>query len=380
MNRVTEINHIEQLDRYRSVWNALLEQTPLATFFQSLDWLKVYWRHFGQSQRLRVLVVESGGRPLGIVPLVVRTEQYRLGAARVLSYPLDDWGTFYSPLGPQPAATLVSAMKHVARTRRDWDLVDLRWVDRSRTDRGRTQRALETAGLRAHEQIWDEATIVDMAPSWRDYWSTRDSHWRTNIRRSEKKLAAAGDVRYVRYRPAGSAHGDDDPRWDLYEACLRIAQQSWQGTVTNGTTISHEQVRAYLRDTHVAAAKAGALDVNLLWLDGRPAAFAYNYHYQRQVFGLRMGYDAGVSRDGTGSVLVHRMLRDSHHRGDRLFDMGPGSKDCKRHWRTRLVPSCRYMHFPTTAVVAQSLRLQHHVKSWLGYNPRRQATKKCGAA
>ncbi len=332
MTRVTEINDIEQLGGYRSVWNGLLDQTPLASFFQSLDWLEVYWRHFGQSQTLRALVVESGGRPVGILPLVIRTERYRVGPAQVLTYPLDDWGTFYSPLGPQPAVTLTAVLAHVSRTKRDWDLLDLRWVDRSRTDRGRTQRALEAAGMRSNEQIWDEASVVDMAASWDDYWSTRDTHWRTNIRRSEKKLDAAGDVQYIRYRPAGNGCDDADPRWDLYEACHLIAQQSWQGAATDGTTISHQAVCAYLRDTHVAAANAGALDLNLLLLDGRPAAFAYNYQYRGHVYGLRMGYDAAVTSDGAGSVLVHRMLRDSHQRGDRLFDMGPGSQDCKRHW------------------------------------------------
>ena len=173
-------------------------------------------------------------------------------------------------------------------------------------------------------------------------------------------------MQYVRYRPQGAACDDADPRWDLYEMCLGIAQQSWQGTVTNGTTISHDAVRAYLRETHLAAAKAGALDLNLLLLDGRPAAFAYNYHYRGHVYGLRMGYDAGVTRDGAGSVLVHRMLQDSFDRGDRVFDMGPGSQRCKRHWRTLAVPSYRYTHFPVTAVRAQALRLQRQYQELAG--------------
>ena len=376
MTHVTEINNVEQLAGYRLLWRALLAETPLASFFQSLDWLEVYWRHFGQSQKLRVLVVESEGRPLGIVPLVVRTERYRVGPVRVLTYPLDDWGTFYSPLGSQPAATLAAAMGHVRRTHRDWDLLDLRWVDRLRTDRGQTQCALDAVGLRSREQTWDEAAIVDLASTWDEYWASRDTHWRTNVRRSEKKLAARGTVQYVRYRPEGAARDDADPRWDLYEMCLEIAQQSWQGAVTNGTTISHDAVRAYLRDTHLAAARAGAVDLNLLLLDGQPAAFAYNYHYQGHIYGLRMGYDAGVTRDGVGSVLVHRMLQDSFERGDQVFDMGPGSQRCKRHWRTHAVPSYHYIHFPATAVRAQALRLQRHVKSWLGVSSQRETTAK----
>ena len=53
MIHVEEINDLEQLAGRRLLWNALLPQTRGATFFQSLDWLEVYWRHFGAGQRLR---------------------------------------------------------------------------------------------------------------------------------------------------------------------------------------------------------------------------------------------------------------------------------------------------------------------------------------
>jgi CelD/BcsL family acetyltransferase involved in cellulose biosynthesis len=74
MARVLEINRIEQLDDYRHEWGRLLAETPAASFFQSLEWLESYWRHFGAGQKLRVLIVRDGDRPVGILPLVVRAE------------------------------------------------------------------------------------------------------------------------------------------------------------------------------------------------------------------------------------------------------------------------------------------------------------------
>ena len=74
MIHVEEINQIEQLDNYRLHWNALLPQTRNATFFQSLDWLTVYWNHYGEDQHLRVLVVLDDEKVLGILPMVVRRE------------------------------------------------------------------------------------------------------------------------------------------------------------------------------------------------------------------------------------------------------------------------------------------------------------------
>lgn len=365
MTRVIEINCGEELDSLRGVWKSLLAETPRATFFQSLDWFELYWRHFSAGQHLRLLVVESAGHPIGILPLVVRKEQTRVGQVRVLTYPLDEWGTFYGPIGSRPAETLAAGLAHIRSTPRDWDVVDLRTVDDVRATDAPMGEAFDAAGLPALRAQWNQASVVDLAGSFDEYWAARDSHFRGNVRRGERKLRASGEVTYIRYRPRGEAHGDGDPRWDLFDMCVQIAERSWQAGSTSGTTLCHPAIRAFLRDVHAAAARAGALDLNLLLVDGQPVAFMYNYHYRGQVYGLRTGFDRQRSRDGAGSVLVYEMLRDYFERGDRHFDFGPGQESYKRHWRTEIVPSYRYSYFAPTALRAQALHVKRRVSGWL---------------
>jgi CelD/BcsL family acetyltransferase involved in cellulose biosynthesis len=371
MIHVEEINDIYELSSYRLLWNSLLPQTPGASFFHSLDWLDVYWRHFGQRQRLRTLVVSSSGRPIGILPLVIRTEPTRVGRVRVLTYPLHDWGTFYGPLGPNPTATLSAGLRHVRRTRRDWDLLDLRWVDLDQHDHGRTENAMRYAGFDPHAQAWDRAPTVDVRGTWQDYWSSRSKKWRHNVCRLGRRLAQHGQVTFLRYRPQGTMHGDADPRWDLYDACVALARRSWQGSSTNGTTLSHGSVSDYLRETHAAAARHGSLDLGLLLLDDQPIAFAYNYCYQHRVYALRMGFDPQFSALGPGVALMHRVLEDSFLRGDLFYDMGVGSLEVKRHWQTSLATSYRYTHFPITLGRVQLLRLKRWFQERIFSRPRR---------
>lgn len=353
---VTEVNSLADLASYHLPWQRLLALTPRATFFHTLGWLSSYWQHFGAQQRLRVLLVYAQDELVGIVPLVLRQEQTRVGAVRVLTYPLDHWGTFYSPLGRQQALTLWAAMRHVAHERRDWDLVDLRWVDRDALDRGRTPRAMTLAGLRPRERMMHAVSQIELDGTWETYWKGLDAHWRNNLRRSEKRLAAQGPVRYVRYRPAGTMHGDDDPRWDLFEACVTVARSSWQHRVRGGgNTISHPSVYPFLRDAHWAAVKAGAADVNLLYVDEQPVAFAYNYVWCGHVYGLRTGYHEELGRAGAGSVLMARMLQDSFDRADTSFDLGPDETHIKRHWTTRVAHSYQYTHYAWN-LRAQALR------------------------
>ncbi|OHB68187.1 MAG: hypothetical protein A2V70_11750 [Planctomycetes bacterium RBG_13_63_9] len=361
MVHVEEINDIYKLSSYRLVWNSLLPQTAGATFFQSLDWLEVYWKHYGEDQHLRVMVVCSNGRPIGILPLVVRTEATRVGPVRVLTYPLHGWGTFYGPIGPNPTATLSAGLQHIRRTRRDWDLLDLRWVDLDGNDHGRTEAAMQRAGFDPRKQAWDLAPTIDLQGTWEQYWNSRTKKWRHNVRRLGRRLAERGKLSFLRYRPEGAAHGDGDPRWDLYDACVGLAQRSWQGSSTNGTTLSHAAVSDYLRDTHAMAARTGSLDLNLLLLDDRPIAFAYNYHYRDRVYALRKGFDPESAALGPGIALTQRLLEDSFLRGDSRYDMGVGSLDVKRYWQTSIATSYRFTHFPITAARVQLLRM----KRWL---------------
>ena len=384
MPRVSEINDIDQLAQFREAWRDLLRQTAGASFFQSLEWLEVYWRHFGQRQKLRALVVFVEDRPAGILPLVVLSEKSKVGRLRVLTFPLHEWGSFYGPVGPDPELILTAGLEHIRRTPRDWDVLELRWQGAVGTDPSQTQnpgkgdspifvdhgfaavpakigtvpqRAMLAAGFQSYATLSNRTAIVDLDGNWDAYWSARKGAWLRRFHHAERKLAEQGKVSYVRYRPTGNP-GDGSPRWDLYDACEELARRSWQATATDGTTLSHEAVRGFLREMHETAAAAGAVDLNLLLLGDVPVAFIYGYHCRGHVYGLRRGYDEHGSRAGAGNVLLAYTLRDSFARGDRIYDMGVGSYESKRHFQTRLIPILRYSHYPPEVLRTQVLRLK----------------------
>ena len=109
------------------------------------------------------------------------------------------------------------------------------------------------------------------------------------------------------------------------------------------------------------------VDVCLLTIGSVPAAFAYNYHAGGIVTGLRMGYDASVSRDGLGTALLYRMLEDSCQRGDQGFDLGIGSQQFKHGFRTRALQNVALRHCALSSWRGQTLRLgqwlKRHVES-----------------
>jgi CelD/BcsL family acetyltransferase involved in cellulose biosynthesis len=365
MYALREINDCAALAELRPTWQALLAQTPGATFFSTPDWLEIYWQHYGAGQRLRVLVVSHQQNTLGIVPFVVRREPRKVGPVQVLTYPLDDWGSFYGPIcrDEDRESVLGVAMSHIVHSPRDWDLVQLRFVDETGADRGATRQAMRQVGLQAYRKVRDRAPLVRLPGSYADYETGWRSKWRQNVKRLRRNVASCGEVRYERHVAQA---GDTDPRWDLYDVCEDIARRSWQADSTRGTSLSHESVRRFLRDVHAAATRLGAADMNVLWIGERPAAFAYNYVWQGYVFGLRSGYDAHVCREGAGNLLTLEVVRDSIRRGYHTYDLGPGSLRCKRHFQTEVKDVLQYSHFGGAKPQVQLLRLKSLVENALG--------------
>ena len=265
--------------------------------------------------------------PVGILPLVVRPEETRVGRVRVMTYPLHDWASFFSPIGSSPATILAAGLQHVRRTPRDWDLLDLRWIDAGEAGLGDAQQAMREAGFRPFEQKWDRTSLVELSSSWQSYWQGREPRFRKNINRQERCMTKAGKVEFVRFRAEPGS--GDDARWEHYDACVALAKISWQGTGGDRTNLCHAEVENYFREAHAAAVKLGAADINLLYFDGQPAAFAYNYCWHGAVYGLRKGFDQQFGRLRPGLVLQKLMLEDGVQRGDRLYDLGTGSHHAK---------------------------------------------------
>ncbi len=363
MMHVEQIDQLEDLVPYRAAWRALLEETPGATFFQSLEWLEVYWKYYGENQQLRVQLVLHNDELIGILPLVIRTERTKIGALRFLTYPLDYWGSYYGPIGAVPSIILDATLDALRARPRDWDILELRWVGHDTCDCNMTLTAMKRHGFPALPTVLDHTALIQFEGSWNEYLNRRTSKWRNNYRRWQRRLDELGTLQHIRYRPRGDRCNDGDPRWDLFEACQEVARKSWQSQSPDGTTICHDSIRDFIRAAHAAAAAVGTLDLNLLLLDDTPVAFAYNYRFKDSVYGLRIGYDPAAGRNGAGNLLYGKIIEDSFQRGDQVYDLGPGSLACKKYFHTNVQPVYRCSHFPIVSLRPQLLRVKRFLDS-----------------
>jgi len=336
MLQVVEINAIEHLEAIRLRWTALLYETPGASFFHTLDWLKVYWQHFRDSHRLRVQLVHRGGTVIGILPLIVRAEATALGPVDVLTYPTIHSGQFYGPIGPNPTATLMASFRHLADKPRDWNLLSLAGIGEH--DHGRTANALEVAGFCRREDLHSPVSKVCFDASWPDYLSELGTGVVERRHALDRESEIAGDITFERIRPLGSTYGDDQLLEGLVEDCFALDLHSSLGES------SRTPSAACFRDLVTTASRLGMLDLNLLRLDGRPIAFSLNVHFDAAIQQICVGEAAASRKFHPASVLTLRMLQDSFSRKDRYIYLAASTDGFANPWATEHLPVARYQH------------------------------------
>ncbi len=362
VHEVYEINDPVELATCRMLWDCLLPQTPRASFFHTWDWLNSYWQHFGNGQKLRILVIHAGGNPVGIVPLCVRQDRYRLGTVRTLTYPLDDWGSWYSPIGPNQAASMLVAMQHIQATPRDWDMIDLRWTGPESHDGGRPGRAMRIAGYKPHKHAYQVNSVLEMTGRWNRFLQQQPNKLRRDYCSLLQRLNQRDDLQFIRHRPAPARSGDGDPRWDLYAMCEAVAASSRRADVRDENTLSTGRVCSFLRDAHADAARLGMVDMNLLLASGTPVAFLYSYHFAGRVFALRTGFEPATGGNPPGISLILRAIQDGFRRHDSVLDLGVGEWDYKRQLRTGVATSYRMSYTPMTVLRSQAVCWSRWVK------------------
>ena len=366
MADVVEINNLDQLEQYRLAWNALLPQTPKASFFHSFDWLKLYWQHFGSSQALRVLVVRSQGNVIGIVPLCVKHRRTPLGKVRVLTYPLANKGAWYGPIGPNQAATIHMAVRHLSKTTRDWDLLDLPALAAPSNNYCSAANACKAIGWQPQMSAYKKTATLPIADQDYQHFLASSEKKHSQLHQQIELLANQGTVTFKRHRPEPTSYGDGHPDWDLFEACRNIFNTAQKNPFSNDS---------FFEESHNLAAKLGMLDLAVLEIDGIAAAYQYNYHYHGEIFCLATG--SAPSTPKADSVLLSWLIQDSFQRNDKCLNLAADSPLLEHLDTVKQQTSYRVTCYPHPEWRSQTTRFNSWLKS--RFARRKQPTKATSA-
>lgn len=354
MISVTELSSFDELAALRVTWRHLWEQSREASFVQSWEWFRSYCRIFGAGKKIRTLVVSMGSEPIGIVPFVLCPVRTRFGWANVVTWPLDDWGPFYGPIGVNPSAALSGALRYLGGLN-DWHAIELPCIDEQGHDRGRTRSAFKANKMQGRQTDTTNHAAVVLDSSWDWFMQKRSDLCREQFRSAERTLGEYGPVSFHRWRPTGVKTGDTCRRWDLF-AHLEHAKRA------NAISMSKAEIDlSFLRDVHPAAVDAGAVEICTLSIRGRTIACSYAYQTHGNVDTVFVGA-ANAIGDDAANVLLGHMIRDGFMRGDRRILFHSDQSRFAKLWSNSQVEAVTCGHYNLLSPQAQLLKLKRAKK------------------
>ncbi len=368
---VVELRTIKSLENYRITWDDLWRQSLPNSFCSSYAWFSAFARHFLAEGELRVLVVSVNGKTIGILPLVNRHVETGVGTLRMLTLPRCRWGCIDRPIGPNPTATMMLAMRYLQQTQGDWDLLDLREIQKSGGGHHRLTNSLRNAEMSYNERPWDDIPVVNMDGQWRDYWINRSSRLKKTTANARNAYSRKGLIELKRQRkPALHAQRQNHRLAHVSdESGNRIATENHATHAvdlwTEFESIANlpERDLAFLRDVHPQASALGMEDLAILRVGKTPIAAAYGWNAGGHVTNVWIGQRNDLD-DSVKTLLIETLLYDCFERGDRQLTFRDHDHPELTGWATSHEPNFRYTHFSTNSPRAQILRLNQYVRGW----------------
>ena len=71
--KIREISDYSDFSKMADSWNTLLASSN-HSIFATWEWQSIWWKHFGNNRKLKILIAEENNETIGIAPLMHSVE------------------------------------------------------------------------------------------------------------------------------------------------------------------------------------------------------------------------------------------------------------------------------------------------------------------
>jgi CelD/BcsL family acetyltransferase involved in cellulose biosynthesis len=293
-----------------AAWDGLADRTAAVPFARP-GWLLLWAESAGA--RLEALTLWRGSRLAGILPVIAERRRLRTPG---------DWHTPWMEAVAEDDAALSALTGALAAARRSRVTVD--FVPAGGPTAAAATASLEEAGYRLSPRPRLESPFLAVAGTWEQYLASLSAHRRSELRRRNRKLEAAGTV-------AREVHDGNEGLPRLLDEAFAVEFAGWKGR--GGTAIASDPaVEQFYRRVASWAAERGWLRVAGLRLDGRLIAFDLALEAGGSHYLLKTGYDPAFTALSPGMLLRVHMIERAFALGLESYEFCGAAEPWKLEW------------------------------------------------
>ncbi len=327
---VSTVRSAEGFDALEREWSELVEGSPVSVF-QTFEWLRSWWAHFGADRTLWIHRLTHHGRLVGIAPLFIGRERL-LGLpvarhAQFLGCGLSDYTDMIILPGFE-RSVLESFARHLTTTTEEWDLLDMEDIN-ERTATARLLPAiLQNHEIDVYKFRGNVCPYVELPEKAEHLVQDLSPTARYNFRRKLKNLQAQfkADVELIR--------SETDDLVKAVKDFSFIHGQRWK-SLGFPSAFDDERHRAFHVEIATKFAKRDWLRMFFLNADGTPVAVTFCFNYRNRIYMYQSNAHASeaIMRCSPGFLIRSLAMVAGITEGMRVFDFLRGDEAYKyREW------------------------------------------------
>lgn len=339
--RTTRLESWESFSGLGAEWNGLLERSPGSSVFQTYPWHVSWWRAFGDSHELLLILAHSGTRLAGIAPMMICRDRGVNGQARgrlhfigSTNHASDYCDFIVDPDVPEALDALLEAVYSAAE---GLSRVDLSHFPGHSPNQDRTCEFFRRRGERVAVDVEAVAPVRMLGDRQADLKAANKS----SLKRHVAYFRKAGDLRFHRCASEAEMLGYLEPFFEQH-------RERWARSDTPSQFLDPAQ-RAFYRDLVRGLLPHGWLRFDVVMFNGNPLAFHFGFEYRRRFIWYKSAFDMRLASRSPGEVLIKFLLEDAIEKGLEEFDFTAGSEAFKYRFANRVRSNKRLIVFRSAA-------------------------------
>lgn len=324
MLKIGEIDDDKQFWDLDVEWNKILRQSSTNNVFLTWEWISTVWKHFGKSNRLKVLYAEDSNRgKLAFAPL--RLADYVFGGVlryRVLeplAYEISDYTDI---IIPRDNDECLSRFLDYLMEEKGWDFTYL-------ADVPETSKTLELL-----PKVKDHIGRIEFWKGPRCPYLPLSNISITHLQHLVSRGARLKRLRRDYPNVAFKSYDEIGTVEQAFRAFVDLHKMGWKSKGGAGAISTAELFNFYL-DISEAFAKKHWLCLDFLMADDMPIAGIYGFTYDGKNYAYLSGWNPEFAEYGVGNIMVYGTIRRCIDLGLKEYDFLRGDEPHKFRWTSK---------------------------------------------
>jgi CelD/BcsL family acetyltransferase involved in cellulose biosynthesis len=332
----------EGLDIIRSHWDSLVEEMA-SSIFQTYDWCRIWWKHYGQGRKLFILLFRRNDQLIGILPLFA--EKIWLGPVPLNIIKILNCDYTYSTSWPAIQEPYVREVFKLAFERLPslfcWDvflLDSLPGIFDAQAERLiQSIKEILSASFGINEGKAEEQTYFTLPKTYDQYIQSLSKKTQHELRRKRKLFDEVADSEGC----LNSRIGTKEEVADIFNAFYCAHQKHWQQQNRSGHFGDWPHSREFHSELAQTMSELGRLRLLEVRCGTEPIGYKYAYRFGKILVEF---LDARIDkpsfgRASIGNLIFLEQVKWACDEGVEIIDSLTGRFEHKLQMGGKLLPS-----------------------------------------